>query len=157
MTIIQPVLTRRATLAALGTLALAACGGPKGPGTVHLALSAQAGVNPGPDGSERPLILQVLQLRGTAAFDAADALALQDPASALGADLVKAEAVTLAPGGSAEKALVLDPATTAIGIVAGYRVPAGKISRVKAAVPPDGKTSFTVTAGPTGVVMTPVV
>ncbi|REF69765.1 MULTISPECIES: type VI secretion system lipoprotein TssJ [Paracoccus] len=156
MTTIFPLFTRRATLAGLGTLALtAACGGPQGPGSVNLAMSAAAGVNPGPDGSDRPLTLHILQLRGTAGFDAADTLALQDPAAALGADLVKAETVTLAPGGSAEKALVLDPSTTAVAVVAGYRDPAGKNTRAKAAVSPTGTASFTVTAGPGGVVMAP--
>ncbi|QRZ14435.1 type VI secretion system lipoprotein TssJ (plasmid) [Paracoccus methylovorus] len=156
MTSIFPHITRRATLAGLGTLALtAACGGPQGPGVVNLAMSASAGVNPGPDGSDRPLTLQILQLRGTAGFDAADTLALQDPAAALGADLVKAETVTLAPGGTAQKALVLDPSTTAVAVVAGYRSPAGKTTRAKAAVSPTATTSFTVTAGPGGIVLAP--
>ncbi len=118
-------------------------------------MSASAGVNPGPDGSDRPLTLQILQLRGTAGFDAADTLALQDPAAALGADLVKAETVTLAPGGTAQKALVLDPSTTAVAVVAGYRSPAGKTTRAKAAVSPTATTSFTVTAGPGGIVLAP--
>ena len=151
----RTLFSRRATLAGLGTLALISACGPKGPGTVDLSLSSTADANPGPDGSGRPLTLQILQLRGAAAFDAADPLALQDPATELGADLVKAESVTLAPGGTATKALVLDPSTTAVAVVAGYRNPAGKSVRAKAAVSPTGKSAFAVTAGPSGVTMTP--
>ena len=54
-----------------------------------------------------------------------------------------------------DKALVLDPSTTAVAVVAGYRDPAGKTTRAKAAVSPTGTASFTVTAGPGGVVMAP--
>ncbi|MBB1499072.1 type VI secretion system lipoprotein TssJ [Paracoccus sp. MC1862] len=157
MTAMPRLLSRRATLGGLSTLALtSACGGgPKPPGSVDLAISGQAGANPGPGGDDRPLTLQILQLRGTAAFDAANALSLQDPATALGAELVKVETVALAPGGTASKTLVLDPSTTAVGVVGGYRDPAGKTVRAKAAVSPTDKASFAVTVGPKGVMMAP--
>ena len=155
MTMMPCTFSRRATLAGLGALTLVAACGPKGPGAVDLAISGQAGANPGPDGLDRPLTLQILQLRGTASFDAANPLALQDPAAALGADLVKAEAVTLAPGGSASKTLVLDPATTAVAVVAGFRNPSGKAVRAKMAVNPTAKAAFTVSVGPGGVSMAP--
>lgn len=156
MTLMPHILTRRAALGGLCALALtSACGGPKGPGSVDLAISGQAGANPGPDGTDRPLTLQILQLRSTATFDAADPRALQDPAAVLGADLVKAETVALASGGTASKTLVLDPATTAVAVVGGYRDLSGKTVRASASVSPTGKASFTVTAGPGGVTMAP--
>lgn len=155
MTSTSCILTRRATLAGIGAIGLLAACGPKGPGSVTLAISGQAGANPGPDGADRPVTLQILQLRGTAAFDAANPLALQYPAAALGPDLVKAEAVTLAPGGSAAKTLVLDPTTAAIAVVAGFRSPSGKAVRAKAAVNPTAKAAFNITVGPGGVTMAP--
>ncbi|WP_299362924.1 type VI secretion system lipoprotein TssJ [uncultured Paracoccus sp.] len=150
------LLSRRATLGGLCLLTLtAACGGPKEPGSVELAISGQPGANTGPDGGDRPLMVQILQLRGTAAFDAVAPLDLQDPAAALGGDLVKAESVTLAPGGTVSRTLVLDPATTAVAVVGGYRVMTGKIVRARVPVSPTEKARFAVTAGPGGVTMAP--
>lgn len=128
--------SRRAFL--IGT---AACGilvscGPPGPGSVTLVAEGAAGMNPGPDGADRPLTLQIVQLRGTAAFDTADAFALQDPATALGADLIKAEQVALLPGVATTKTIALDPGVSAIGVIAGFRDPAGKAFRAKVAVGP---------------------
>ena len=69
MTAMPRLLSRRAALGGLSALALtSACGGPKPPGSVDLAISGQAGANPGPGGADRPLTLQILQLRGPAAF-----------------------------------------------------------------------------------------
>lgn len=128
---------------------LVACG-PAGPGEVVVTASGSAGMNPGPDGSDRPLTVSVLQLRGTAAFNAADPFALQDPASALGADLISVTQIPLTPGATATKAVSLDPAVAAIGVVAGFRDPTGKQFRASAPISPTAKAAATVAVGPGG-------
>lgn len=128
----------RRTLLALGATAflLAGCGGGEPPPIV-LAVTAQGspGMNPGPDGADRPVTVNVLQLSGTGAFDAADYLALQDPATALGSDLVKADQIVLAPGETVVRAIPVQAGVTAIGVTAGFRDPTGRTVRQKIAAP----------------------
>ena len=97
---------RRAFLIGGSAVLLVACA-PAGPGSVTLVAQGAAGMNPGPDGADRPLTLQVLQLRGAGAFDGSDFFALQSPATALGGDLVKADTIALAPGGKVTYSLEL--------------------------------------------------
>lgn len=146
---------RRAFLIAGTALLVTACA-PAGPGAVTLVAQGTAGMNPGPDGADRPLTLQVLQLRGAGAFDGADFFALQAPATALGGDLVKADTLTLAPGGKATKTLTLDPSTALIAVVAGYRDPAGKQFRAKSAVSPTDSVTFRLDVTATGIKLTPM-
>lgn len=146
---------RREFFAGLGAMALLASCGPAGPGSVTLKVQGAAGMNPGPDGTDRPLTLQVVQLRGSGAFDSADAFALSNPAAALGADLIKLEVIALAPGGTAEKTIALDPGTTILGIIAGFRDPAGKVFRVKASIAPTDTVTFQVNVGAGGVSLVP--
>ena len=133
--------------------ALSACQ-PSGPGSVTISAQGSAGMNPGPDGADRPLTLQVIQLRGAGSFDSADFFALQNP-SALGADFIKADTITLAPGGPASKTIGLDPGTTVIGVVAGFREPGGKQFRAKSAVSATSTVAFSVVVGSGGVTLTP--
>ncbi len=146
---------RRAFLITGGALLLVACA-PAGPGSVTLVAQGAAGMNPGPDGADRPLTLQVLQLRGAGAFDGADFFALQSPATALGADLVKADTIALAPGGKATKTLTLDPTTALIAIVAGFRDPAGKQFRAKSSVSPTDSVTFALDVTASGIKLTPM-
>lgn len=143
---------RRALLAVAGATALmlASCGPGETPPTV-LAVTATgaAGMNPGPDGADRPVTVSILQLSGTAAFDAADALALQDPAGALGADLVKADQIVLAPGATASKAIPVQAGVTTIGVTAGFRDPSGRTTRQKIPVPA-ASAPVTITVGSGG-------
>ncbi|WP_299911716.1 type VI secretion system lipoprotein TssJ [uncultured Paracoccus sp.] len=143
---------RRALLAAGATaLLLAGCGGPAETPPTVLAVTAQgsAGMNPGPDGADRPVTLNILQLSGTGAFDAADGLALQDPATALGADLVKADQIVLAPGASASTSITVQAGVTTIGVTAGFRDPSGRSSRQKIPVPA-ASAPVTITVGSGG-------
>lgn len=141
----------------VGTAAVAfvASCGPAGPGSVTIAAQGAAGMNPGADGADRPVTLQVVQMRGTGAFDSADPLALQNPAAALGADFIKADLITLAPGGTATKTIGLDPSVAAIGVIAGFISPSGKTVRAKSAVSPSGNVTFSAQVGATGLVLTP--
>lgn len=134
-------------------LVLASC--TPAAGAVTIAASSAAGANPGPDGVDRPLTLQVVQMKGTGAFDGADFFALQSPQAALGAEFIKADQIVLAPGASATKTIPLDPATTAIGIIGGFRSPAGKVFRVKSAVSAKAKAGFAVSAGAGGLSLAP--
>lgn len=159
----RAVLERRTILAgggAVALLALAGCGGeppppPPGPGSVTVAATADAAANPGPDGAGRPLTLTLVQLRAPAAFEAADFFALQNPQAALGADLVSVTPVVLAPGGSGSATLALDPSTTAIGVVAGFRDPSGKVFRATIPVAPTDVLTLEASVGAGGLTVAP--
>ncbi|MBU3031506.1 type VI secretion system lipoprotein TssJ [Paracoccus marinaquae] len=128
---------RRILLAAAGAAALllAGCGGETPPTVLAVTAQGSAGMNPGPDGVDRPVTVNVLQLSGTGAFDAADYLALQDPATALGSDLVKADQIVLAPGATVVRSVPVQAGVTAIGVTAGFRDPTGRTVRQKIPVP----------------------
>lgn len=129
--------------------------GEAGPATVTIAATGAGGMNPGPDGADRPVTLTVLQLRATPAFETADFFALQTPETALGADLVSSSQIALAPGGSAQAVVALDPATTAIGIVGGFRDPAGKVFRAVAPVAAGSPATLAVGVSPAGLSLRP--
>ncbi len=146
---------RRAFLIGSSAVLLVSCA-PSGPGSVTLVAQGAAGMNPGPDGADRPMTLQVLQLRGAGAFDGADFFALQSPAKALGGDLVKADTIALAPGGKATKTVTLDPSTALIAIVAGFRDPGGKQFRAKSSVSPTDAVTFALDVTASGIKLTPM-
>ncbi|NJM84734.1 MAG: type VI secretion system lipoprotein TssJ [Tabrizicola sp.] len=141
-------------LGGVGGLALAGCVAPKA-GSVTIQATGAAGMNPGPDGSDRPLTLTIVQLRSAGAFDGADFFALQNPSAALGAELVKADQIALTAGSPATKTIALEATTSLIGVIAGFRDPAGKTFRAKAAVKPTGKSVFAVSVSPSGLTLTP--
>ncbi|MEQ6250636.1 type VI secretion system lipoprotein TssJ [Sulfitobacter sp. HNIBRBA3233] len=116
-----------------------------------LSVSAQggAGMNPGPGGADRPVTITVLQLASAAAFDAADYFALQNPSAALGGDLIRSDQLVLAPGGSASKAITIQPGTSVIGVVGGFRDPAGRTVRSKIAAP-GGNSGLIINVGSGG-------
>lgn len=149
------MIERRMILLGLGAAALATTAGclsPQ-PGALTISATGSSGMNPGPGGADRPVTLTLVQLRATGAFDAADFFALQDPAGALGGDLVKADQITLAPGGSASKVIELDLSTTAIGVIAGFRDPAGRTFRARVSISPTSNAAYSITVGPSGVIL----
>jgi len=115
-------------------LALAGCMETAAP-VISLRVSGTPGMNPGPYGADRPVTVSVLQLSGSSAFDAADVFALQDPAAALGGELIRSDQIVLAPGATAARDITLQTGVTTIGVTAGFREPAGKIVRRKIAAP----------------------
>lgn len=149
------MIERREFLAGMAGFGLLASCGPAGPGSVTVVAQGSAGMNPGADGADRPLTLQIVQLRGSGAFDGADFFTLQDPAAALGADLIKSEQIALAPGATATLTIGLDPGVTMIGVIAGYRDPAGKVFRAKSAVSPTDVVTFQVNVGASGIALVP--
>lgn len=158
------MMTRRSLLLATGSaLALTACVAPPpasddvaAGGSVNIAANMAAGANPGPDGSGRPLSITVLQLRTPDAFNALDFVALQSAQSTLAADLVRADTLVLAPGGSATGSYPIEIAqgATTLGIIAGYRDPGGKVFRHSAALPSTGDMPISISVGPSGLTVT---
>lgn len=146
---------RRMFLAGSAALGIVTACGPKGPGSVTIVAKGSTGMNPGSDGIDRPVTLQVIQMRGTGAFDTADYFALQQPAKALGADFVMVDQIAVAPGGTIQKAITLDSSTAAIGVVAGFLQPAGKAFRAKSAVSATGTATLTIEVGKGGITLTP--
>jgi type VI secretion system VasD/TssJ family lipoprotein len=107
--------TRLAVLAT--ALALAACGGPPPPTTVALAISGAPNMN-----GSAPAKVQVLYLASAAKFQTADYYALaQNPAAALGADLVAADEYLVSPGGAAKDQKSFTAPVTHVGFVVGFR------------------------------------
>jgi len=135
-------LKRRKLVFGVGALAVLTACGPEAP-TLTVSAQGGAGINPGPDGNDRPLVIQVVQMRGAGAFDSADFFSLQDPASALGGDFISVEQIVLSPGSAQLVTIPISPGATLVGFVAGYRNPEGKIFRTKTAAP----------AGPAGVIV----
>lgn len=146
------MLSRRSILYGSIALILPGCGGPDGPGSILISASAEPGMNPGSNGEERPIILTVVQLKSAGAFEAADFYALQDPAAVLGGDLLVTEQVPLAPEATAEKLMSLEPDATMLGVIAGFRDPAGKIFRITQPTQPgEEELPVEIKVGPTGV------
>lgn len=132
---------------------VAGCGGPAGPGTLTVEAQGSAGMNAGPDGTDRPLTLTVVQLTSAAAFDTADYFALQDPAAALGPSLLKADQIVVQPGTPASLAIPVQPTAALIGVIAGYRDPAGKVFRAKTAAPAEGDAAIIVAVTASGITL----
>lgn len=145
-------LTRRTMIiTGASAITLAACGEEPGLGRVNVQASMLAGANPAPDGTDRPLIVSMFQLRGKDAFDAADVLSLQDPQTALGADLIRSEQLVLAPGGSAAADFPVEMGAEAMGIIAGFRDPSGKTFRTVIPLPATGDVPVTITVSSAGI------
>jgi type VI secretion system protein VasD len=154
------MLDRRRFVLLSGAGLLAACGGeppppPPGPATVNLRVSGEPGMNPGPDGSDRPVTVQVMRLRDLGAFNTADFFALQeDPSGALAADLAAMEQLAVPPGGAAATTLSVTPDAPFLALVALFRDPSGKVFRTAAPITPDANVTADVTLGPGGMAMT---
>lgn len=142
---------RNFVVASSAALTLGACLGPQGPGAVTVSANGTAGMNPGPDGSDRPLTLTIVQLKSSAAFDSVDFFALQNPSAALGGDLLKADQIVLTAGKSASKVIAVEAGAAFIGVIAGFRTPAGKVFRAKVAAPAKGDAGVAITVGSGGI------
>lgn len=148
------IVRREFLIGLVGFSALVSCG-PAGLGSVTMVAQGVAGMNPGPDGSDRPLTLQIVQMRGSGAFDGKDFFSLQNPAAALGGDFIKADQITLAPGGKASKTIGLDAGVMMIGVIAGFRDPGGKVFRAKSAVSATEAVTFQLNVTANGISLVP--
>lgn len=103
-------------------LVLAACASAPKKATLTLSAQATADVNPDLEGRPSPIILHIMELKSAELFNSLDYMGLADPSGgALGTDLVNRSQVVLSPGAARQIPMELDAATTAIGLVAGYR------------------------------------
>jgi len=121
----KPTLVR--LVLAIGLLALASCGSAppnpvKAEAVVLAVVSAAADVNPDADGSPKPVVLRVYQLKADASFANADFFALYDQEQeTLGADLLAREEFVLAPGDSRKVEFGVQPDARFIGVAAAFR------------------------------------
>jgi type VI secretion system protein VasD len=111
------VLLSIAILALLG-----ACAGAPKREDLDMQISATVDVNPDMQGRPSPIILHILELNSTEQFNRLDYMSLTQPSgAALGPDLLGKNQMVLQPGSNQELPMELNPLTTAIGLVAGYR------------------------------------
>jgi type VI secretion system protein VasD len=116
----------RVILISLLTVAIAgllgACAGAPKRENLGMQVTATADVNPDMQGRPSPVILHIMELNSTEQFSRLDYLGLTQPSgSALGSELLSKNRLVLQPGESKELPMELNPMTTAIGLVAGYR------------------------------------
>jgi type VI secretion system protein VasD len=107
-------------------LCLAACssGSPtvKEQTELRVQVVAAANVNPDDWGRAAPIVVRVYELRSATAFESADFFTLQnDGKKVLGDDALAVEEFILRPGDKREIRRKSNQATTAIGVLAGYR------------------------------------
>ncbi len=109
------------TVAMMGLLS-ACAGGPPKREALGIQISATADVNPDMQGRPSPIILHIMELNSTEQFNRLDYMGLTQPSgAALGPELLGKSQMVLQPGESKTLPLELNPMTTVIGLVAGYR------------------------------------
>ncbi|PLP58045.1 type VI secretion system lipoprotein TssJ [Mesorhizobium loti] len=148
------MIDRREFMVALGaTGLLAACqSGPPKPSAISVNVSGGAGMNPGPGGGDRPVTVLVMRLRSTGKFNSADYFALQgDAGSALGADLIGSDTISVGPGKTAVKTITVEPDAAALGFVALIREPGGRSWRTTKSVSPGSTFTVNVKLGSGGI------
>ena len=148
------MIDRREFMVALGaTGLLAACqSGPPKPSAISVNVSGGAGMNPGPGGGDRPVTVLVMRLRSTGKFNSADYFALQgDAGSALGADLIGSDTISVGPGKTAAKTITVEPDAAALGFVALIREPGGRSWRTTKSVSPGSTFTVNVKLGSGGI------
>jgi type VI secretion system protein VasD len=128
---------------------------PPGPAVVSVDVAALPGANPTDAGEDRPVTVALFQLRDVGLFNAADFFALQDdPAAALGGDLVGFEQLSVPPGGGATRQVTLGPDAPYIGVAAFLRAPTGRVWRAAAPVAPGATPRAEVRVGQGGLALT---
>ena len=87
-----------------------------------MQVNATADVNPDMQGRPSPVILHIMELNSTEQFNRLDYMSLTQPSgAALGAELLGKNQMVLQPGETKALPMELNPLTTAVGLVAGYR------------------------------------
>ncbi len=98
-------------------------GGPPPP--IEVTIQASDRVNPDEQGQSLPTLIRLYQLKSAAPLEAADYGAVYgSDKETLGANLLQADEVVVAPGGTATKRIVRVPEATALAAVAVVRRPA---------------------------------
>jgi len=109
-------------LLAMCVALLGACASAPKRENVGFQFSASADVNPDLAGRPSPVILHVLELNSEEQFNRLDYQSLTQPSgAALGIDLLAKNRLELSPGETKPLPIELNPQTTYIGLVAGFR------------------------------------
>jgi type VI secretion system protein VasD len=109
------------------SIALSACASTPAPvvkeqTNLRLHIAANENVNPNEWGTAAPILVRVYELKSPTAFENADFFTLQsDDRKVLGDDALVVDEFILRPGDIHEIVRKSNPATTAIGVLAGYR------------------------------------
>jgi len=120
--VFQSILVGLLTFAA--SMLLSACAGapPPEPAALDMQINASVDVNPDMQGRPSPIILHIMELNSTEQFNRLDYMSLTQPSgAALGPELLGKNQLVLQPGESRALPMELNPQTTVIGLVAGYR------------------------------------
>lgn len=113
---------------------------PPLPVTVIVHLQVAAIVNPDSSGRASPVVLRVLQLKSSTAFDAADFFTLYDhEKDTLAADLVARAEYIVRPGEARDVELKPDPSVQRIAFMAAFRDLRSAKWRAGWTVPPSSK------------------
>jgi type VI secretion system protein VasD len=87
-----------------------------------VSVEAAATANPDSQGRPSPVILHVLELKSTDQFNRLDYFSLTNNVQGtLGGDLVNQSQVVMTPGSNRMINMELNPQSTAVGFIAGYR------------------------------------
>jgi type VI secretion system protein VasD len=116
---------------------------PPPPTKIELRIEAAGDVNPNAQGKGSPVLLRIYELKGLAAFNAADYFALSEKdQTALGADLARKQELMLRPG--EKKTLLLQPEDAAgyFAAYAGFRSLNAARWRVSAPIPAHATSIF---------------
>ena len=109
------------TMAMLGLLTSCASKPPKRE-DLDMQINATADVNPDMQGRPSPVILHILELNSTEQFNRLDYMSLTQPSgAAMGTEMLGKNQVIMQPGETKTLPMELNPLTTAIGLVAGFR------------------------------------
>jgi type VI secretion system protein VasD len=101
---------------------LSACAGAPKREKLDMQVNATTDVNPDMQGRPSPIILHILELSSIEQFNGLDYMSLTQPSgAALGANLLSKNQMVLQPGSNQALPMELNPMTTAIGFIAGYR------------------------------------
>ncbi|MBR8323786.1 MULTISPECIES: type VI secretion system lipoprotein TssJ [Burkholderia cepacia complex] len=107
-------------------LSLGACGGvptrKELAASLNLKVKVSDGVNPDELGRPAPIMVRIYELKSAYTFDNADFFSLQsDSKKVLGEDALVIDEFVLRPGDVRDIRRRMNSATTAIGVLAGYR------------------------------------
>lgn len=148
------MIERRNLILGLGAMTLLAACQSKStkPSRVTVTLQGHAGMNPGPGGTDRPVTVLLARLKSSGSLNSADYFALQaGPSGALGADLVGLDQVSVGPGATVSRTLVVEPEVTTLGVIALVRDPAGRTWRATRNISRGSKVKMTVNLDRSGV------
>lgn len=119
--VVHTIIISLLAVAIVGLLSACASPPPK-PEPVSIKITATADVNPDMQGRPSPVILHIMELTSTEQFNRLDYMGLTQPSgAALGPELVSKNQMVLQPGESKSLPMELNPMTSVIGLVAGYR------------------------------------